>query len=315
MKPTIIFTSVIRGAKMGEMHGGIYLLNLKNKKYKCVLDWNDGRISFQGRGGDRGLRGICFHNGLTYVAASNELFAFNHQWQIVNSYTNPYLKDCHEISCCGDSIFLASTGTNSILEFNASEGRFVSGHKLFKINNQRELFHYNPNDVRNYESMYRFGGDHINNVFCIGGKVYFSGLHTLRLFAMDIQDRKLEIVSKIPQGTHNVRPYRSGYLMNITSNDVVVFMNRHNDPTRIWPIKTYPDKKLTGLEHIGIARQGFGRGLCVHENLIFAGSSPTTISTYNFDTKKVKTTMILSDIRNAIHGLEVWPFKTPQYLC
>ena len=57
-------------------------------------------------------------------------------------------------------------------------------------------------------------------------------------------------------------------------------------------------------------RPGFGRGLCVvGETLVAAGSSPSTIALH--DLEKVKTVSVVSlttDVRNAIHGLEVWPF-------
>jgi hypothetical protein len=57
-------------------------------------------------------------------------------------------------------------------------------------------------------------------------------------------------------------------------------------------------------------RQGFARGLCVwNDELIIAGSSPATISVYRLGQPEVlKTVTITMDIRNAIHGLEIWPF-------
>jgi hypothetical protein len=43
--------------------------------------------------------------------------------------------------------------------------------------------------------------------------------------------------------------------------------------------------------------------------LIAAGSSPSTIALYDLEQKKmVKTVNISMDIRNSIHGLEVWPY-------
>ena len=58
-----------------------------------------------------------------------------------------------------------------------------------------------------------------------------------------------------------------------------------------------------------IARQGFGRGLCViNDRLIAAGSSPSTISIIDLQEEKRLTAVNLTmDIRNAIHGLECWP--------
>jgi hypothetical protein len=59
-----------------------------------------------------------------------------------------------------------------------------------------------------------------------------------------------------------------------------------------------------------IARQSFARGLCtIDDNVIASGSSPSTITLHNVDTMKTTLSVNLSmDIRNAVHGLEVWPF-------
>ena len=50
-----------------------------------------------GRGADRGLRGIEFDGEDTYIAASDELFCYDRNFQVKKSYKNPYLEHCHEI--------------------------------------------------------------------------------------------------------------------------------------------------------------------------------------------------------------------------
>ena len=59
-----------------------------------------------------------------------------------------------------------------------------------------------------------------------------------------------------------------------------------------------------------LARQGFARGLCViNERLVAGGSSPSTITVYDLDAEtEVARVNFSMDIRNAIHGLEIWPF-------
>ena len=75
---------------------------------------------------------------------------------------------------------------------------------------------------------------------------------------------------------------------------------------------TYPPEQLThtDLDDSRIARQGFGRGLCpVSGSVVAAGSSPSTIALHDIDANQtVKTVTLSYDIRNAIHGLEVWPY-------
>ena len=73
---------------------------------------------------------------------------------------------------------------------------------------------------------------------------------------------------------------------------------------------TKMQSSIAGIDDSKVARQGFGRGLCVvNDRLIAAGSSPSTISIYDVEGRQVVGSVNLSmDIRNAIHGLEVWPF-------
>ena len=81
---------------------------------------------------------------------------------------------------------------------------------------------------------------------------------------------------------------------------------------RVFPVPDYPPESLThtDLDDSRIARQGFGRGLCVlDDDRVAAGSSPSTITVHNFGTMRSELSINLSmDIRNAIHGLAIWPF-------
>ena len=72
--PTVVVSSVVRSTYQGESHGGVYLIDLENEDVKKVVDWNAFNISWEGRGGDRGLRGIAFYKNRVYLAASNEIF-------------------------------------------------------------------------------------------------------------------------------------------------------------------------------------------------------------------------------------------------
>ncbi|MCH8160115.1 MAG: hypothetical protein IIA08_09595, partial [Proteobacteria bacterium] len=77
-------------------------------------------------------------------------------------------------------------------------------------------------------------------------------------------------------------------------------------------ITTYDDGDIefAGIDDSSVARQGFGRGLClVGDRFVAGGSSPSTISLYDLDTNQtVGSVNLTMDIRNAIHGLEPWPF-------
>ncbi len=59
------------------------------------------------------------------------------------------------------------------------------------------------------------------------------------------------------------------------------------------------------------ARQAFGRGLAIYNNrYIIAVSSPATVSIYDMNSgQKIKSVNITMDVRNSIHGSELWPFS------
>ncbi len=82
---------------------------------------------------------------------------------------------------------------------------------------------------------------------------------------------------------------------------------------REFEVPVLPQDQLTGtnLDDSRIARPSFGRGLCaVNNRLIAAGSTPSTIALHDLKSGETVLTVTLStDVRNAIHGLEVWPFS------
>ena len=60
----------------------------------------------------------------------------------------------------------------------------------------------------------------------------------------------------------------------------------------------------------GVARPGFARGLCVlNDSVVAGGSSPSTVTLYDLPANRQLLSVNLSmDVRNAIHGLELWPY-------
>ena len=65
-----------------------------------------------------------------------------------------------------------------------------------------------------------------------------------------------------------------------------------------------------------VARPGFARGLClIDAHTVASGSSPSTITLHDLESRRSTLSVVLSgDVRNAIHGLEVWPFALRETL-
>jgi hypothetical protein len=118
---------------------------------------------------------------------------------------------------------------------------------------------------------------------------------------------------QLPAGTHNARPFRDGVLFNDSKADVLRYSGRgEGQEDRALPVPKYNPGQLThkDLDDHRIARQGFARGLCVLSGEVVAGgSSPSTVTLYNLrESRQLMSVNLTRDIRNAIHGLEVWPY-------
>jgi hypothetical protein len=302
----LIATSVVRGSQQGQSHGGVYLVDFAAERVYQVIDWNRMNIDWQGRGWDRGLRGIAFDGEQVYIAASDELFAYTPDFQPLGSWRNPYLKHCHEICVWERTLFLTSTGFDSLLGFELDRKRFVWG---LHIADGTAGLAARPFDPRSQNGPLAGNRLHLNNIACSPGGMHVSGLHTGGMLLFD--GRRIRRWATLPEGVHNAQPFRDGVLFNDTQADAVRFVTRQAQ--HAFHVPRYPPERLTHteLDDSRIARQAFGRGLCViREDLIAAGSSPSTIALHDLGRHRTtKIVTLTSDVRNAIHGLEVWPFQ------
>jgi hypothetical protein len=303
----LVATSVVRGSHQGESHGGIYIVDFEKEKVNQPVDWNTMDIYWQGRGWDRGLRGIAFHNDRVFVVASDELFEYNPNFELIASYRNPYLKHCHEICVHERHLFISSTAFDTILAFNLRKNAFDNAFMVRTDGQSLSMARYNPHSDNGPLAMNKL---HINNIYCDKGGMYISGLKIEGLLLYN--GKQIGISATLPTGTHNARPFREGILVNDTQSNTVRYATRAGDDDCAFNVPMYAKEDLLNTEmgDARVARQGFGRGLCaISDTLIAAGSSPSTISLYDIEQKKMLRTINLSmDIRNAIHGLEVWPY-------
>ena len=303
---TLIATSVVRGSNQGESHGGVYLVDFEREAIAQPIDWNTIDIDWQGRGWDRGLRGIAFDGERVYIAASNELFVYSPDFQLQASFRNPYLMHCHEIAVHQRRLYLSSTGFDSVLGFDLDKQVFCFGLHVVQVGNG---FQGAPFDPLGEGGPGPGNSLHLNNVFCDARGMYLSGLKTAGMIRFD--GKTLERVATLPRGIHNARPYRGGVLFNDTAADRLTLSQPGRDTSFPVPPINTAELTHTDLDDSRIARAGFGRGLCeIADGLVASGSLPSTIAVHEIDAARTRSVVRLSvDIRNAIHGLEVWPYR------
>ena len=152
---------------------------------------------------------------------------------------------------------------------------------------------------------------HLNSVHCTKGGMYLAGLRTGGMLLFN--GREIQMAVELPPGTHNARPFRDGVLFNDTEANLLRYCGpRRGLEDRAMPVPQYPAEALLNrdVDQSQVARQGFARGLCVlSDSLVAGGSSPSTISVYDLPAnERVLTVNLTMDVRNAIHGLEVWPY-------
>ena len=336
--PKIIASTVVRSAHQGESHGGVYLIDLHTETVDQVIRYDEPSISWEGRGGPRGLRGIAFYKDEIYLAASDEIFVYSKDFRFERSIRNEYLSHCHETYLADDTLYVTSTGRDSVLKYDLRTHSFVKGYHVWFRGPKRQLnmMGFRVRGPKRRGSMMGLreavaslapmprlqafdpNSDegppassntcHLNSVTCEGGILTVSGTRCAHL--LTINGSKLASYARIPYGTHNARPFGEGVLLNDTSSNRVVYLGRDGESVSL-PIKHYDEGKLLN-SHLpqDHARQAFGRGLCVlGEGLIVGGSSPATVSVYDLNTSQIlKSINLTMDVRSTIHGLEVWPF-------
>ena len=299
---------MVRGSSQGESHGGVYVVDLDEQTIDQVIDWNTVDIDWQGRGADRGLRGIAFDGDTIYIAASDELFAFDPDFNQIGSWRCPHLKHCHEIGVYERNLYLTSTGFDSIIAFDLDKQVF---HWALHVDVERFKFKGATYDPNGDEGPLMLGKLHINNVHPCDEGIYIGGTKTGGM--LHFNGKQVLMSATLPEGTHNARPFRDGMLFNDTKSDCVRYLSRDGKEDRKLDVPRYDraDLQSQGVDSSSVARQGFGRGLCViSDNVIATGSSPSTISLHDLRAGEFLARINLSmDIRNAIHGLEVWPYS------
>ena len=303
----LIATSVVRGGNRGEDRGGVYLIDLENDRVLKPVDIS--AVDPEGRGRERGLRGIACHGERIYIAASDELHVFDQAFGVVASYRNAYLENCQEICVFERHLFLTSTGYDAILGFNLETESFDWAVRIVTDGRVFGARRFDPNGD---EGPLQIDKLQLNNVHCEKGGMYVSGKRTGALLRFG--GERVGVGATLPEGVHNARPYQDGVLFNDTEAGALRFESPNS--RKAFPVPRFPPHKMAHADPDGPAdaRPGFGRGLCVVSgNEIAAGSAPSTITIYDFDAgEAVKAINLSLDARNAIHGIDVWPYTWPE---
>lgn len=305
--PKLIASSVVRGDRRVGSHGGVYTIDFEKQAVDKIFDLDESDIDFKGSSGDRGMRGIAIADGDILIASSGVLFRCDPNFEIKTFSRNHYLDNCHEICQFEQTIFLASQGCDSLLAFDLESRNYIWGFHLTRQYDEWSGHTFDPQTDKGPAPV----NDYLLNMVHVDDTgIYFSGQGTKAMLHLD-NDMKVSEICSLPAGAHNARPYRDGVLFNDTNSDCVRYVGRDGE-SLAFKTEAFDDSDIdfADVEDADTRRQGFARGLCtIGDRFIAAGSSPSTISLYDFESEqKVGSVNLSLDIRNTIHGLTVWPF-------
>ena len=302
---TLVVTSTVRGSREGESHGAIHLVDLNLHRAAQLIDWKAGDVDWSVAGGGRGLRGVAFDGERVLIAASERLFVFTPEFELLTSYRSPYLGHTHDIAVFDRRLYLVSAGFDSVLGFDLDKNQFDWGMHIVDGEAGLQGAPFDPQSVLGPSPGNRL---QLNSIWCDERGMFISGGRTMGLLHFDA--RRIVRLVTLPEGVHNARPWRDGVLFNDTEAGVVRFLTPQNN--RVFQVPRYPDQALTGTDagNEVMVRQGFARGLCAVDDSVFAsGSSPSTITLHNIDTMKTTLSINLStDLRQTIQAIAVWPY-------
>lgn len=302
----LLASSVVRGVRQDESHGGLFIVNCDTGEVSQVVDWNTPDIDFSGRGGDRGLRGIAVHGRWIFAASNNAIHEFSHDFSLIRSIRSPCFRHLHELAVVDDRLFVASTGIDGVVGVNLETGLADIGFVIASDEVGPVVRRFDPASDRPPASA-RF---HINMVAPHpGGGLTIAGAKLSVL--LRIRDDDVRILAKLPVGTHNAHVDGAGAVVfNDTRSDRIVRIDPQTGRLEC-PV---PSVERSTLIHADcddgvVARVGFARGYCrsTDGRAVF-GTSPSRVTVFDWSAPQHRRTIILSnDVRNAVHGLAEMP--------
>ena len=311
----IICTTVVRAAKQGDIHGGLYVVDLNSDEVVHYAPYEKDFINDNERGGERGLRGIIVLDDRIIVSDSAGFIELDkNTYEIKRTFQDPdYFKSIHEIVFHEDHIWATSTAYDAVvkldLDFNIKGfweilGKNFENHKL--LTDKKEITPATKTENDNY---------HINSLCVADGKLKVSGLLTPLYNFDDMTEAcsvpTISMLDGKPAGNqnsfvHNFYEYEDVFVANLTSYSAIGFFDKQFVGYGWYNNIGIPRSKNVKYQVDEVAVNNWNRGLAKKGDKLIIGSSPARILVYDLKSRKFEKEIALeTDIRHAIHGLEV----------
>jgi hypothetical protein len=309
----IICTTVIRAAKQGDIHGGLYVLDTDTEEVIHHAPYEKDFINDNERGGERGLRGISVLDDRIIVADSAGFIELDRNtYEIKRTHQDKeYFKSIHEMVFHDGHLWVTSTAYDAVvkvdLDFNVVDFWELSGISLSNSKRLTGKSSITP-ETKNEEDQY-----HINSITVNDDKVKVSGLltdlHNLEDMSVSTPIPKFTIntsgyITRVDTFSfvHNFYEYHDMSIANLTTFNSLGIYNKPDG----WKQIRIPRMKNAKYSIDKVAVNNWNRGLARKDNKIIIGSSPARILIYDLEADKFeKEIQLEKDIRHAVHGLEI----------
>tara|TARA_Y100000593_G_scaffold28444_1_gene56737 strand:+ start:4812 stop:5750 length:939 start_codon:yes stop_codon:yes gene_type:complete len=306
----IICSTVVRAAKQGDIHGGLYVVDIDSKEVIHYAPYEKDFVNDNERGGERGLRGICVLSDRIIVSDSAGFIELDKKtYEIKRTHQDrDYFKSIHEITFCDDHLWVTSTAYDAVakvdLDFNVVDIWKMDGESL---PNSKRLTGKTQIDKDSKEELDEY---HINSIFTHNNKVKVSGLLT-DLHNLDDMSVSTPIPKIINYGVGGYKNVAHSFVHNFYEYDDISLANLTTFSSLgiydgEWEAVQIPRMKKAHFSIDEIAVNNWNRGLARKDNRVIIGSSPARLIIYNLETGEFEDEIQLAkDIRHAIHGLEI----------
>jgi hypothetical protein len=300
----IICTTVIRAASQGDVHGGLYVIDMDSEEVLHHSPYSKDFVNDNERGGERGLRGIAVLDDRIIVADSSGLMELDKDnFKITNRIQDDNIfKSIHEICFFDKNLWITSTAYDKIvamdLNFKLQGIWEVTGENG---EDRKVLTGLKPSNPRPPKTEDKY---HINSISSTNGRVVFSGLitHLYSTATMDVV-APMPVVNNERSFQHNFYEYEDLCLINLTTFGYLGIIKKDSPKINYVAI---PKSKKVKYSSDQIATNNWNRGLARKDNYILIGTSPARILLYNMSTNQIeKEIQLEEDVRHCIHGLEI----------
>jgi len=298
--PLVLASSVIRSTFHGESHGGIYLVDLNNKKHEKKVDWNDPNIDWSGHGGDRGCRGLTIYQDKLYCSSAKEILVFDKQFNLVDRFTHPLINGTHEIYQDDGKLYTISNQYDCVLVFDLQTNQCIEGYQYKKGSGRILKFDPNTTQLEQSDSL------HLDMVYIENNFLYIGGSQFGYLLGFNLADNsKIDCAPLVKPshfgGSHNLRRWNGGLIYCLSDENEICFQ-RNGELEKSWRMP--PTNNAYKSVHGCFSKAGYTRGMVAGKDFIICGSSPAKVAIFDLDhDEAVSVVEIEQDIRYSICGM------------